>query len=157
MNPKKITAAIATLVALAGGAQANELGWDFPNVPPHSTCAEIVSRLTPTYPRWMANNGFSLKMMLFDDWYVWDRGGQSKIDWSNCNAYAAGMMNTEAESTMLIHLGQLTKKGVPVREAMDTVARRWSADPLWESPRPIIPKYDVNRWTNKPYAQGTTP
>jgi hypothetical protein len=41
---RKITTTIATLIALVGGAQASEPLIPFPNLKPHSTCIEIVSR-----------------------------------------------------------------------------------------------------------------
>jgi hypothetical protein len=157
------TAAAVALAALTGSTRAAEpdlAAWavNLGAVPPHPTCAQIVGTLAPSWPRWAINDGFSLNMMLADDFKVWYHHGISGVDWSNCDAVAAGIdTETCTERWMATQVDVRTKAGMTTRQAMDQIALEVSRLNMMQSGRPIIPKYDINPWTNKPYAQGTTP
>ena len=89
--------------------------------------------------------------MLADDFEVWYHHGIAAVDWSNCNALAAGIIETDSERCMLARLATLTRGGMSAPEAADGVARELPSYSLLE--RPLIPKYDINPWTNRPHAQ----
>ena len=138
---------VALLVALAGCSAAM-----VQQPKHHPSCEEITQTAATRYEKWMADDGISPRLLLAEDYEIWNNHGIAAFNWSNCNGWLVGLtLDGPGERFMMSELRELTKSGKTTRQSMDEIAAIMvRVFPLPD--RPIIPKYDINPWTNRPYS-----
>ena len=144
-------AGLLVLLALCGTARAAE--WKTSPAPRHMTCQQIMAWGDANTPRSVRAEGISVHILMADDYWTWDQGGISHVDWSNCNGTVTGFVPDEFEWGVILRIRKFSKPGISMEKVAMAVGFWLCGIRPTDRPGHIVPRCDVDPWTNRTYEQ----